>query len=327
MTITVGSLSAELKTTYEKRLLTRAVSRMVHGKWATQATLSKSNQWEARKFGTMPLVSAPLTEGVTPGEQAAPSITTVTLSPSFYGSWISYTDQLEMQAFDPVVSEVSGILGEQAGLSLDVLLRNALTDGATAAYSGTVTARANVTDTVDYADWIGALALLQVANALPAEGELFPVVVHPFSYAQLMQDSTFVGMFQQSAPEVMRTGQMGTILNCAIYVSANARTYDNAGATNKDVYSMLFIGRESHAIAGMSGKTPNLTAGESGGQYSNNTGKSVNPVSIIMKPLGSSGSADPLNQRGTIGWMTSYDDVILNSAWIVNLEHATSYTI
>jgi N4-gp56 family major capsid protein len=232
-----------------------------------------------------------------------------------------------MQAFDPVVSEVSGILGEQAGLSLDVLLRNALTDGATAAYSGTVTARANVTDTVDYADWIGALALLQVANALPAEGELFPVVVHPFSYAQLMQDSTFVGMFQQSAPEVMRTGQMGTILNCAIYVSANARTYDNAGATNKDVYSMLFIGRESHAIAGMSGKTPNLTAGESGGQYSNNTGKSVNPVSIIMKPLGSSGSADPLNQRGTIGWMTSYDDVILNSAWIVNLEHATSYTI
>lgn len=43
------SLSAELKATYEKRLLTRAVARMVHGKWATPVTLSKSNQWEARK--------------------------------------------------------------------------------------------------------------------------------------------------------------------------------------------------------------------------------------------------------------------------------------
>lgn len=275
----------------------------------------------------MPLVTNTLTEGTTPSEQAAPSITTVTLSPAFYGAWISYTDVLEMQAFDPVVSEVSGILGEQVGLSFDTILRNALTDGATAAYSGTAAARANVNDVVDYADWIGALALLQVNNALPAEGELFPVIMHPYTHAQLMQDSVFVALFQQSSPEVMKTGMMGTILNCAIYVSSNARTYDNAGNGGKDVYSMLFIGRESHAVAGMSGLQPNLTAGESGGEYSNNTGKKVSPVSIIMKPLGSAGAGDPLDQRGTIGWKASYDDVILNSAWIVNLEHSTSFTI
>ena len=70
----------------------------------------------------------------------APAI--VTATPSFYGAWIGYSDELDYTSFDPFVSEVSGILGEQAGVSADTLVRNVITDGATKDYSGNKTAQA-----------------------------------------------------------------------------------------------------------------------------------------------------------------------------------------
>lgn len=147
-----------------------------------------------------------------------------------------------------------------------------------------------------------------------------------YSFAELMQDTTFVTLFTREGGDSIRQGRMGTILRCAIYVSSNARYYDNGGSGSVDVFSMLFIGKESYGVCGMSGLIPNYTAGDSGGEYSNNTGRAVGPVSIIMKGLGETG-LDPLNQRGTIGWKATHDDTILNSAWIVDLEHATSYSI
>jgi N4-gp56 family major capsid protein len=48
-------------------------------------------------------------------------------------------------------------------------------------------------------------------------------------------------------------------------------------------------------------------------------------VSIIAKGLGSSGTEDPLNQRGTLGWkIKGYTATILEDAFIVRIEHAVS---
>lgn len=251
----------------------------------------------------------------------------MTAQPQWYGAYVAYTDVLDLQAFDPVISETSGILGEQAGLSFDTLMRNTVTAGATKDYAGTATQRSELdttNDKVDYADFLGALALLEVNNALPGEGNHYPVVMHPYSYSELMQDATFVALFTQEGGESIRSGRMGTILNCAIYVSSNARTYTNEGSSNSDPASMLFIGRESYGIAGMTGMEPNLVHGGEG-EHANLTGQSVSPVNIIVKELGETGF-DPLNQRGTIGWKATYDDVILNSSWVVDLEHCHSWS-
>lgn len=83
--------------------------------------------------------------------------------------------------------------------------------------------------------------------------------------------------------------------------------------------------RDAAACAGFGGMLPNDVDGGGEG-YSNNTGKKVSPVEIIGKPLGSSGSNDPLNQRGTIAWKFTLDVEILNSAWIRNLEHTNSFS-
>src|SRR5512135_222028 len=133
--LTQTSLSGAVKTMYETRLLTRAVPRLVHGRWGMIGRLNKYGAYELRKYGSLSAVTTALTEGTTPTEQSAMSLTLVTLTPLFYGAYISHTDELEMTIYDPLISEVSAILGEQAGVSVDTLIRDILTANATKDYS------------------------------------------------------------------------------------------------------------------------------------------------------------------------------------------------
>jgi len=327
--LTQTSLSDAVKTQYERRLLMRAVPRLVHGRWARKATLSGYGSYELRKYASLSAVTSALTEGTTPAEESAPTLSTVTFTPSFYGTWIGLSDEVDMTAYDPIVSEVSGVLGEQAGVSADTLIRNALTAGATKDYSGDQTARASVdapTHNITYEDFLKAWMTLISGNALPIEGERYICIMHPHSMASLMNDSTFVNMFEKREARddmaAIRSGFMGRILNCDIYVSSNAREYADGGVGTDDVYSMLFIGQESYGCVGMAGIDPADVdnAGPDGLPLSG-SGVNAAPVDIIVKPLGSSGTADPLNQRGTIGWKMALDIQILNSAFLVDLEH------
>jgi N4-gp56 family major capsid protein len=323
---TQSTLADGIKTQYERRLLTRALPRLIHGRWGMQARLNKVGAYELRKYGALSAVTSALTEGTTPSEQSAISLTLVTITPSFYGAWLGYTDELEMTAFDPIISEFSSILGEQAGLSADTLIRNTLTDGATKDYANDATNRGTVgsNDVISFAEFITQVAALEAANALPVDGDDFIVIMHPNSWAKLMQDATFVAMFQQEASRdsnsPLRSGLVGRILRCKVFVSSNSRVYTGAGDSSGDVYSMLFIAREAYGYVGMAGSFPNLVDGAPESNISGMTGQGVKPVEIILKQLGSAGADDPLNQRATIGWKMSLGIAMTNSAWARDLE-------
>lgn len=324
------SLSDAIKTMYERRLLTRAVPRMVHGRWGMKARLNKFGSYELRKYGSLSAVTSALTEGTTPSEQAAMSLTLTTVTPSWYGAWIGHTDELEMTIFDPLISEVSSILGEQAGLSADTIIRNALTAGATADYSGAATSRATLdapAHDISYADFVMQIAYLEAANALPVDGQYFVCIIHPHTFATLMQDETFVNLFVEEASKgdsALRSGYLGRILNCKIYQSSNAREYADSGVgSTTDVYSMLFIGRESYGYVGMAGLVPQNVDMQDDRAYTQ-TGKKIKPVDLILKQLGE--GDDPLNQRATIGWKMTLGTMITNSDWVRNLEHTNAFS-
>lgn len=318
-----------IKTMYEKRLLTRALPRLVHGRWGKLATLNGFGSYELRKYGSLSAISSALSEGTTPAEQSAPSLTLTTITPLFYGSWIGHTDELELTQFDPIISEISSILGEQAGLSADTLIRDTMVANATDDFSGAATSRVTLDapqHNISYADFVKQYAALQAANALPLEGQNFVVIIHPYTYATLMQDSTFVNLFvQETSDSPIRSGLVGTILNCKIYISSNAASYANGGVGGTtDVYSMLFIGKEAYGYVGFGNLTPDMMDGGEG--YSNNTGKQVKPVEIIAKQLGSAGADDPLNQRATVGWKMALATTVLNNTWIRDLEHTNAFS-
>lgn len=330
--LTGTSLAAAIKSQYERRLLVRAVPRLVHGRWGTRARLNNFGSLEWRRYGSLSAVTTALTEGTTPGEQAAPSLTQIVATPAWYGAFIGHTDLIDMESFDPMVSEVSGILGEQAGVSVDTLIRNALTNGATKDYSGGQTARANLDSPqhdITYADVVKLIAAIEAGNALPVEGDNFVMIMHPHTWATLMQDPVWVNLFVEESPDSpMRSGRVGRILRCVVYVSANAREYADAGVgSTTDVYSLLVIGRESYGVVGMAGLDPqNVDMGGTNSPNMTGAGRRASPVEIIVKSVGSAGADDPLNQRGTVAWKTAFDTKVLNAAFVYDLEHTNAFS-
>jgi N4-gp56 family major capsid protein len=245
---------------------------------------------------------------------------------------MGYTQEITEQGYDPILSEMVGVLGEQAGLSADTLIRNSLTDGATTDFSAGQTARTNLDATlaheITFDDILIQLAELETLNARPVEGGRFACVIHPYTWKNLLQDETFMAAFVQEAPNTaIRSGLLGTLMNCTFYMSSNARIYTDGGVGTTDVYDMLFIGADSHGVVGFASQMPNLnpTAAPSDYMPGGNTGGGVNSVSIIRKGLGETGF-DPLNQRGTLAWKMAFAVTVTQANWVRNLEHCNDFS-
>ena len=93
-------------------------------------------------------------------------------------------------------------------------------------------------------------------------------------------------------------------------IAADTLVYsEDAGAldTNKkglDVHSTLVFGADAYGV---------IDVGGSGG------------VQTIVKPVGSGGASDPLDQRATVGAkVAAYTAKILNNLWLVRIEHAVT---
>jgi len=331
--ISVANFSGAIKTNFERRLLIRALPRLVHGRWATPATLSGYGSYELRRYESLSAITSTLqAEGVTPVEGSQPTLTQITITPSYYGTWMGYTQRINEQGFDPILSEMVGILGEQAGLSADTLMRNDLTDNATTDFSAGQTARTSLDNTlsheITFDDILIQLAELENQNARPVEGGRFACVIHPYTWKNLVQDQTFMAMFVEESPDsAIRSGKLGTLMNCVFYMSSNARVYSSGGVGSTNVYDMLFIGRDSHGVVGFASQMPNMNPTASPADYmpGGNTGGGVNSVEIIRKGLGETGF-DPLNQRGTVGWKFAFATQVTQSNWIRNLEHLNDFS-
>ncbi len=325
------TMALAVKTAFERRLLTRAIPRYVHGRWAMKARITKFGSYELRRYGVLPVITTPIFSGVTPAEQTAPPPTAITMTPVFYGSWLGYTDEIELTAYDPILSEFSAVLGEQAGLSADTIVRNELVTDSRIDFSGTATAInqiASPTHDLSYRDIVRQYAELEASSALPADGEDFILLLHPHSYATLMLDSTWVNLFTQEAQNSpMRSAYVGRLLRMKVFVSANVTEWTDAGSGGTtDVYAALFIAKESYGILGLTGAEEPKDVDTQGPEGRPLTGQQIKPVEIISHPIGSAGASDPLNQRGTLAWKMCLAQEVLNPNWIRCLRHANAFS-
>lgn len=323
-------LSTAMKTLYERRLLSRAIPRLVHGRHAEEPMIARGyNAYEFRRYPSLPLVSTTLSEGVTPTESTYSAPTIITVTPNFYGAWIGFSDIVELESYDPILSILAGVFGEQVGVSFDTIIRDTLHAGASVMRANNKASDAALdspSDNLSYKDLVRLMAEMEQRGAMPVEGDKYMLILHPYAYMSLLTDSTFVAMFQHeetSGDSAIRTGYVGTLLRMNVYVSGNAKVYADAGTGGDDVYAALLIGREAYGILGLSGIPKPSFPDTQSPEGSPLTGKTLKPVDLIVKPVGSSGAADPLNQRGSIGWKAAMTVTVLNNNWVVSYRHTT----
>ena len=292
---TDSALSAENKTFYDKALIQEATPNLIHDQFGQKRPIPKNGgkKIEFRKYASMPKALTPLTEGVTPDGRKL-SVTTVEAEVSQYGDFVCLSDVLDLTAIDNNALEATRVMGRQAGMTLDTVTRNVLQSGTNVYYcppvaeDGTVGAqpedRAQLTKdcklTVNVVKRVASL--MKAANAPKINGH-YVCILHPYAAYDLMNDPKWEQMHQYCKPEEMYEGEIGRIAGVRFVESSEAAVY--TGAENDcpeglAVFGCLFIADGAYGVTEVTG----------GG------------LQTIIKQLGSAGSADPLNQRSTVGY-------------------------
>ena len=133
---TTGTMTNEMKTFYEKRLIDQAEPRLVHDQFADYYPVPQNGgkTIEFRKYDSLPKADTPLTEGVTPNGQTL-NVTTITSDLHQYGGWTPLTDVLQMTAIDNNVVQATRVLASQAGRTMDSITRDVLAGGTNVLYA------------------------------------------------------------------------------------------------------------------------------------------------------------------------------------------------
>lgn len=140
-----------------------------------------------------------------------------------------------------------------------------------------------------------------MTNPMPGELKIGTAPVRGsywgFMSVDLQDDLEAVTSFISSAnyPNPMNAleAEWGTTRNVRWLLNTNG--FNNGAAT--PIYSNFLLGQEAYGVVRLGAKE----------------------AEFIVKPLGASGTADPLNQRGTVGYKYPFATRILNDNWITRL--------
>ena len=311
MVNTLTTLSPEAKQFYDRNLLERANPLLVLARFAQNRNIPRNsgNQVSYRRFNKLSTITTPLVEGVTPSSQSL-SITEITGTAAQYGGYVTISDAVDLLAIDPVITESTDVLGEQAGESIEEIARAELVTGTSVVFANAVANRATlaaVTDRIDSTDVRLAIKTLYVNNAKPFRGErndqgqggLYVGVIHPEAWFPYIGQTLVTQTLQYSDPQGMYTLELPVFDQVAWYVTTMAPKFAAGGAAGADVYGTLIFGQNAYGMVDVAG-----------------TGK----FDTIVKPIGSGGTSDPLNQRGTVAWKSWQLPKILNNNFMVRIE-------
>ena len=302
-TTLLDGLSVEMKTFYDMTLIDEAQASLVHDQFAQKRPIPKNSgkTIEFRKFASLPKAMTPLTEGVTPDGKSL-NVTAITATVAQYGDYITQSDVLELTTIDNTIVEATKLLGRQAGLTLDTVTRNVLQSGTNVTYcpkvaaDGTetaVTSRTGLDNTCQLTVKViqQVVAKLRAQNAPTINGK-YVAIIHPYVAYDLMRDPEWIEAHKYAKPENLYEGEIGEVAGVRFVQTTEAKIYDGG------VFGSLFMGEGAYGVTEITG----------GG------------LQTIVKQKGSAGTADPLDQRSSVGWKAIKTAELLIPNYLVRVE-------
>lgn len=327
-------VSPAVQSFFDRKLLKRALPMLCFMRVAQRRPLSQrnGNTIVFRRLPALPFALAALTEGIPPtGNQMAKVDISARIQQ--WGSFITLTDLIKATVEHPVLNDANKLLSEQMAQTSDVLMRNEANAGTQVIYGGGVTARtslANRTHMISTATLDRAIRFLQQQNAgvftrmIGASVQVNTFSIRPAYWAIVHPDVWYTLQHLPGVVPVEQYAGKGEVLEMEVGAYKNLRflmtTLQGGGATggaianaggsisgadvqstggsNADVYITTVFGTEAIATVPLDGMS----------------------VSQIIKPLGSAGSSDPLDQLCTTGWKRTGTQKRLNENFLVRIE-------
>lgn len=253
------------------------------------------NTTSLKSMNRIPTSTNPLEEGVTPKGQAY-SFDAVSISVAEYGSFTAGTNQTDIvTSFGTLTTEIMKALKLSAEESKAKIVRDTIIAQGSEFYAGGKTSKEElaVGDIPTVVDLFTIRRLIIRNNGKLFSGNSVKVVADgEVSDILLMFDQVFAAYMEfGNTNELIKNSQVVNILGLHFVfleygnesdVTVNEYSEPTAsGAVASRISPIIIYSKKSFAIAEQKG------------------GMGIN---LIFKPVGSSGTYDPLNQRWTLGW-------------------------
>lgn len=310
---TTSGLSATMQSYYDRKMLEHAKTQFVFANYAQKRSIPKNNgktvQFRRWTLFTADPDTQALTEGTTPTAQNL-SMSAITATVRQYGAYVEVSDLLDLTAVDNIIHDSSELLGEQLGNVLDMIVRDAMSATTNIQYADGRASDNDITATqkLTVGEIRKAVRTLKNAKArkFTRKGGKphYICIVDPDAVYDLQSDSLWQDVSKYSNAEQIYDGELGKMFGVVFIETTNAKIVENTATPRYGVHQTFVFGADSYGVVDVTGQ---------------------GAIKAIIKPHGSSGTADPLDQRATVGAkVTAFTACVLNADWLVSIHHGVT---
>ena len=303
---------------YDRRMLERAKQNQIFDVGAQQRViLANSNTKKGFAFrykGMLP-ATTPIAEYNGSNIKNSNKVVReeVEFTVAHYGDYLVFTDELDLYDFDNIQSSFLDLLADQASLTVDTIRRNTLRGGTNVIYTDGATTRALVASGAKK-HTVNDIKLMAIKLKRQGAMKFKKMIAAGTGIGTKSIRSAYIGITSPEVVEDLRLlagwkdvedysdsskampNEVGSIGDFRILESDNNDPVDVSGT---NVYLSYFMGENAYCTTSLRSK---------GG------------IQTKVKPLGSAGAEDPLDQYGTVGWKAIFGCDILNEAWLIRTE-------
>lgn len=298
---TSAGIAPAMQTFYNRTLLRSFEPELVHLQFGEVYPMPQNNGMimNMRKLVPLSAKTTELAEG-NPGEGVLLSETQITVPLKQYGDYGNFSDLFDLANIDCNLKRKVELFANAGARSIDAVAREELATCTNVLYAGGKTSRTALTpaDRLTSTELRRAVRMLKKANAQRFDG-CYVAIVGPEAIYDLQEDEAFVKVSQYQDRENIYTGEVGRLFGVRLVETTEAKIFEKAGASGADVASVIVLGKYAYGVTSWKGAKPR----------------------VIIKPSGSAGTADPLDQISSVGWkMDGFGVKLLQPEYAVRIE-------
>lgn len=309
MSSTTSGLSNLMSTYYDKVFLERAKNELRYDFGATlkKASMNQGKSIIFNRLTPLALITSALTEATNPSAVDM-TATQVTATLAEYGTFTTVGSLFKMTSIDDDLKEHVDVHGQNAGESIDNLIRLELSANATRQLVATTSAVSSTSgihtsDVITGLEIRKAVRTLKLAKAPRFPGALYRGVIGPQVAMDLFGASEWLDAHRYTTSDAIERGVIGK-LHGVEFVETNNPTVALSGGFSTsttdvaNVYDTYVFGRGAYAMVSLD---------------------SFSAPKIYVKNPGSNSTDNPLDLFSTVGWKMPFACKTLNSTWIVKI--------
>lgn len=318
MTSTASGLSNLLSIYYDRVFLDRAKLMLSFDFGAARKTqpLNEGTTVKWNRMTPLAVATTALTDGSSNPSAVDMTSTQVSAVVAAYGNFTPVSDLFNLTSIDVNLKEHVEVHAQNAGETLDTLIRNELLGTSsvslggvttTFAVGGTTTIGGILSSSVlDGASIRKAVRILKNNKAQRFENGYFRGIIDVYQSYDLFGNTEWLNSVSiYTDPTQLKQGIIGKLHGVEFVETNNGLSFSNnaTAATNINVYSCLVFGKNAYGTVSLEGQ---------GGPR------------IIVKNPGPNDTSNPLNIYSTVGWKAFFVAKTLNASWIVRIYSAAT---